>query len=76
MARLLSLMLKSAWGDLMALFDEKHKAAMEENSRKLKARLEQTVKEGPKSNGLMDTLSFNFSRNLLHSMNTRKVVKK
>ncbi len=60
----------------MALFDEKHKAAMEENGRKLKERLEKTVKDGPKSNGLMDTLSFNFSRNLLNDLNTRKVVKR
>lgn len=58
----------------MALFDEKHKAQMEENGRKLRENLEKTVKSGPKGDGVFDTMSFNFSRNLLNSLNSRKVV--
>lgn len=59
----------------MALFDEKHKAQLGQNSEVLRMRLAETVRKGPKSDGLFDQLSYNFSRNLLNDINTRKVKK-
>lgn len=59
----------------MKIGSPEHKAWQEENGRKLKERLEKTVKSGPKSNGLFDSMSHSFSSNLLNAMNTRKVKK-
>lgn len=55
----------------MDLFGPEHRAWQEENSRKLKERLEKTV-SNPEP-GLMGQWKHEFSRNLLNSMNTRKV---
>lgn len=59
----------------MNLWSPEHKKFQEENGRKLKENLEREVKAGPKSDSLFDQLSHKFSSNLLHSINTRKVVK-
>ena len=59
----------------MKIGSAEHKAWQKENGRKLLERLEKTVKSGPKSNGLFDSMSHSFSSNLLNSMKSRKVTK-
>lgn len=56
----------------MALFDEKHKRQMEENSRKLQENLEKRVKEGS-DGSLFGNIGLQFSKNLLHGLKTKKV---
>jgi len=59
----------------MKIGSPEHKKFQEENGRKLRERLQKEVEAGPKSDGMFDRLSHNFSSNLLNSLNTRKVVK-
>lgn len=58
----------------MALFDEAHKKQMEENGRQLRKNLEKRIKEGS-DGSVFGNIGLQFSQNLLHSLNTRKVKK-
>ena len=58
----------------MALFDEKHKKQMELNGLKLRDNLRKTVEQGS-DGSLMGNIGLSFSKNLLHSLETRKVKK-
>lgn len=56
------------------LFDADHRAQMEKNGEKLRENLRATVAKG-RQPGLMGGIAFNFASNLLHDLETRKVVK-
>lgn len=59
----------------MKLFDEKHKKQMEDNSKKLESNLRKRVAQGS-DGSLFGNIGYSFAKNLLHSMETRKVIKK
>lgn len=59
----------------MALFDEKHRQWQKENGERLRENLRATVAKG-RQPGVMGGIAFNFAKNLLNDLETRKVVKK
>ena len=59
----------------MKLFDEKHKKQMEDNSKKLESNLRKRVAQGS-DGSLFGNIGYSFAKNLLHNMETRKVIKK
>lgn len=59
----------------MKLFDEKYKKQMEDNSVKLESNLRKRVAQGS-DGSLFGNIGHSFAKNLLHSMETRKVIKK
>lgn len=59
----------------MKLFDEKHKKQMEENSKELESNLRKRVAQGS-DGSLFGNIGQAFAKNLLHDMETRRVIKK